>query len=56
MVAAAGQDNDRLLGILHDAAIPFVVIGGVAAVAHGSSLTTRDLDVVMPMELSPRSR
>ena len=34
--------------MLHAAGLPFVVIGGVAAVAHGSSLVTRDLDVVMP--------
>jgi predicted nucleotidyltransferase len=34
-----------LLQRLSDAGIEFVVVGGVAAVLHGSSLVTRDLDV-----------
>jgi hypothetical protein len=35
----------NLLQRLSDAGIEFVVVGGVAAVLHGSSLVTRDLDV-----------
>jgi hypothetical protein len=34
-----------LLQRLSDAGIEFVVVGGVAAVLHGSSMVTRDLDV-----------
>jgi hypothetical protein len=30
---------------LNDAGVEYVVIGGVAAVAHGSSFLTNDLDV-----------
>lgn len=35
----------NLLQRLSDAGIEFVVVGGVAAVLHGSSMVTRDLDV-----------
>lgn len=35
----------KLLQRLSDAGIEFVVVGGVAAVLHGSSMVTRDLDV-----------
>jgi predicted nucleotidyltransferase len=35
----------NLLQRLSDAGIDFVVVGGVAAVLHGSSMVTRDLDV-----------
>jgi predicted nucleotidyltransferase len=36
---------NRLLRRLSDAKIDFVIVGGFAAVLHGSSLLTRDLDV-----------
>ncbi len=36
---------ERLLGALHDAGVAFIVIGGVAARAHGSSRLTEDLDI-----------
>ncbi len=36
---------NRLLQRLCDANIDFVIVGGFAAVLHGSSLVTRDLDV-----------
>jgi hypothetical protein len=55
------QDTARLLEVLHDAGLPVVIVGGVAAVAHGSTMTTRDLDVAMefsaenPMRCSHRS-
>jgi predicted nucleotidyltransferase len=39
------NDNNGLLQRLSDASIEFVVVGGVAAVLHGSSTVTRDLDV-----------
>ena len=39
------SDLQRLLQRLDDAGIDFVLVGGYAAVLHGSSLLTRDLDV-----------
>jgi predicted nucleotidyltransferase len=36
----------RLLEVLVDGGVEFVVIGGVAATAHGAARTTLDLDVV----------
>lgn len=39
------SELNGLLQRLSDAGIEFVVVGGVAAVLHGSSLVTRDLDV-----------
>jgi len=39
------SDINRLLQRLSDAEIDFVIVGGFAAILHGSSLTTRDLDV-----------
>lgn len=41
---------DALLALLHEADLPFVVVGGVAALVHGAGMATQDLDVVMPME------
>ena len=39
----------RLLARLQDAGFEFAVIGGVAAIAHGASTMTRDLDLAAPM-------
>ena len=39
------NDINRLLQRLCDAEIEFVIVGGFAAMLHGSSLLTRDLDV-----------
>lgn len=39
------QDFDRLLHRLADSGLEFVIIGGFAAVTHGSALMTRDLDI-----------
>ena len=39
------QDFNRLLQRLADSDLEFVIVGGYAAVMHGSSLVTRDLDV-----------
>ncbi|MGH7214283.1 MAG: hypothetical protein ACREIT_05925 [Tepidisphaeraceae bacterium] len=38
----------ELLQRLTDAGVEFVVVGGVAASLHGSSLSTEDLDVCIP--------
>lgn len=43
------QETERLLEALVTAEVEFVVVGGVAANAHGSSMTTKDLDVVLRM-------
>ena len=39
------QDFQGLLERLTDGGLEFVVVGGYAAMTHGSSLVTRDLDV-----------
>ena len=39
-------DYKNLLTLLVRDGVQFVVVGGVAAVAHGSARTTEDLDVV----------
>jgi predicted nucleotidyltransferase len=36
---------ERLLGTLSDAGVAFILIGGVAARAHGSARVTQDVDV-----------
>lgn len=36
---------NRLFELLCDAEIDFVIVGGFAAVLHGSTMVTRDLDV-----------
>ena len=38
-----------LLRRLAEGGVPFVVVGGIAAVAHGSSVVTDDLDVCAPL-------
>ena len=39
-------DFEKLLGILHDGGVRFVIVGGVAATIHGSARLTSDIDVV----------
>ncbi len=39
------QSFTRLLERLADSGIDFVIVGGYAAVAHGSTIVTRDLDI-----------
>lgn len=38
-------DPERVLEVLHRHSVEFVLIGGLAAVAHGSPLPTTDVDV-----------
>lgn len=45
------SDLQELLLRLDDAGVAFVLVGGYAAMLHGSSLLTRDIDVCA--ELSP---
>lgn len=35
----------KLLGALHDSGVEFILVGGVAAVAHGSARLTQDVDI-----------
>jgi hypothetical protein len=44
---------EKLLGALSDGGVDFIIVGGVAARAHGSSRVTDDLDVVYSR--SPRN-
>ncbi len=37
---------DTLLRVLHEHGVEFILIGGAAAIAHGSARFTEDLDVV----------
>src|SRR5437867_9826517 len=37
---------EKLLRVLTEGGVRFIVVGGVAAVAHGSARLTQDLDVV----------
>ena len=36
---------ERLLGVISDAKVSFILVGGVAARAHGSARVTQDIDV-----------
>lgn len=47
------SDLQQLLRRLAESGIDFVLVGGYAAVLHGSSVLTRDLDVCAP--LSPEN-
>lgn len=42
------NDYLRLLRFLTDAEVDFVVVGGTAAVLHGATTATYDLDILMP--------
>jgi hypothetical protein len=39
----------EVLRALLEAQVEFVVVGGIAAIAHGSSFLTRDFDAVVPL-------
>ena len=45
-----GHDLPELLKKLAGAEVDFVLVGGFAAVAHGCTLVTRDVDVVIAMD------
>lgn len=47
---------DRILEVLVANEVEFVVIGGVAAIAHGVSRITRDLDLVVGTSRANRKR
>jgi hypothetical protein len=39
-------DFARLLGVLRDTDVEFIIVGGLAATVHGSSRLTQDIDIV----------
>lgn len=41
--------TEVLLEVLLDAGVEFIVVGGIAAVAHGAITPTQDLDVAAPL-------
>lgn len=43
---SSGESLDRLLTLLHDAGVEFIVVGGMAGVLHGAPIITKDLDIV----------
>jgi hypothetical protein len=45
------QENDKLLQALVQGEVEFVLVEGVAANLHGSSQLTKDLDVVVPLNV-----
>lgn len=47
---ARQQQTELLLEVLADSGLDFVVIGGVAAIAHGATTATQDLDIAMPLD------
>lgn len=42
----AGLDTERILNTLASHGVEYVLVGGLAAIAHGSTLATADADVV----------
>lgn len=41
-------DFDRIVSTLSRHGVAYVLIGGIAAVAHGSTLATEDVDLTQP--------
>ena len=41
----------QILKRLHDHSVEFIVVGGMAAIMHGGTVVTRDVDVVAPLHL-----
>ena len=49
-------DLTRLLGTLHRHDVQFVLVGGMAAVAHGSALPTEDVDIAPARDVANLTR
>jgi len=45
------QDSPALLRALTAEGVEFVIVGGIAAIAHGSSMFTQDLDILAPIDV-----
>lgn len=50
------QDSPALLRALVASDVEFIIVGGLAAIAHGSSLFTRDLDVLARFDVANMER
>ena len=55
-VADAAQQTEALLALLDESCIPFILIGGVAAVTWGATEFTRDLDVCIEFSVENLER
>lgn len=47
------ESVERIVRALNDANVPFIVVGGLAVVAHGYGRQTQDLDLVIRLEPDP---
>lgn len=50
------QDSPALLRALVASDVEFIIVGGLAAIAHGSSTFTRDLDVLARFDVTNMKR
>jgi hypothetical protein len=46
----------EVVSVLLEAEVEFVVVGGIAAIAHGASYVTRDFDAVAPLSVENCAR
>ena len=46
MATASGPRFDRMLAVLERAGVEYILVGGLAATAHGSARATYDMDIV----------
>jgi len=44
------ESIERIVRVLNEAGVPFIVVGGLAVVAHGYGRQTQDLDIVIRLE------
>lgn len=49
-MTSPAQQTERLLEVLADSGLSFVVIGGVAAIAHPATTATQDLNIAMAVD------
>lgn len=50
------QRTDELIRVLAEAGVEFIIVGGVAAVVHGSSMFTVDFDIAAPFTATNLNR
>lgn len=44
-------DLEQILPALSEAGVEFIIVGGVAAIVHGSARLTQDLDIAGPLDV-----
>ena len=49
-------DFEKLIAVLAEAGVEFIIVGGLAATAHGSARLTQDIDVVYSRSLENLDR